>query len=174
MGQGRGRAVAHHHVGLAPENRIDQLLYAGGVVLVVSVGVDDYIGAQPQRFVEPGRKSPRQALVYRHPDHVVNTQLGGHLGRAIGAAVVYNEKLHLVYAAQRPRQFGHGGWQPLLLVVAGYLYDQFHWSSVGWAPRSRGRYSWAATRFYHGTAVRAGAYLAAERAQRSPVTPPTG
>ena len=67
-----GLAVADHHVGLAGQDRRDQLRDVGAVVLVVGVGVHDHVGAQLQAGVEARLERRRQALVVGEPHDVVH------------------------------------------------------------------------------------------------------
>ena len=55
-----GLAVADDHVGLAVEDRLDELGDVAAVVLVVGVGVDDHVGAELQARVEARPGSPRR------------------------------------------------------------------------------------------------------------------
>ena len=78
------------------------------VVLVVGVGVDDHVGAELQRSVEPGLEAVGQALVVGEADDVVDAVLARDLDRAVGRAVVDDQPLDVV-EARRPRAGGRAG-----------------------------------------------------------------
>ena len=117
-------AVADDHVGLAGEDRRDQLRDVGARVLVVGVGVDDDVGAELQAGVEPGLEAGREPLVVGQPDDVLDPAFARHLDRAIGRAVVDHEQLDRVEAVEGARQVGDRRRQRLFLVQAGDLDDQ--------------------------------------------------
>ena len=119
-------AVADDHVGVAGDDRRDQLRDVAAVVLVVGVGVDDHVGAELQAGVEPGLEAARQALVVGQPDDVVDAQLARDRDRAIGRAVVDDEPLDGVETVDLTGQVAHRDRQRLLLVQAGDLDDQLH------------------------------------------------
>ena len=99
-------AVADDHVGLAGEDRRDELRDVAAVVLVVGVGVDDHVGAELERRVDPGLEAGRQALVVRQLDDVVDAVRARDLDRAVGGAVVDHEPLDGVEARDLARQVG--------------------------------------------------------------------
>ena len=98
-------AVADDHVGVAGDDRRDELGDVRAVVLVVGVGVDDHVGAELERGVEAGLEAVREALVVRQPDDVVDAVGARHLDGAVGRAVVDDEPLDGVEAG-RPRAAG--------------------------------------------------------------------
>ena len=98
-------AVADDHVGLAGEDRRDQLGDVGAAVLVVGVGVDDDVGAELEAGVEPGLEAGRQALVVGQADDVLDPVLAGDLDRAVGRAVVDDQQLD----RRRSRRSGAAG-----------------------------------------------------------------
>ena len=93
-------AVADDHVGLAGEDRRDQLGDVGAAVLVVGVGVDDDVGAEFQAGVEPGLEAGGQALVVGQADDVLDPALAGDRDGAVGLAVVDHQQLDLVDAVR--------------------------------------------------------------------------
>ena len=112
----RDLAVADDHVGLAGEDRRDQLRHVGAAVLVVGVGVDDDVGAELEAGVEPGLESGGEALVVGQPDDVLDPVLARDLDRAVGRAVVDDQQLDLVDALDLARQVGDRRRQRRLLV----------------------------------------------------------
>ena len=121
-----GLAVADHHVGLAGEDRGDELADVAAVVLVVGVGVDDHVGVQLQAGVQTGLEGGRQPLVVGQAHHVVDPVRARHLHRAVARAVIDDQPLHDVEARQLAGQVGESGRERLLLVEAGDLHDQLH------------------------------------------------
>ena len=119
-------AVADDHVGVAGDDRRDELGDVAAVVLVVGVGVDDHVGAELEARVEAGLEAARQALVVGQPDDVVDAELARDLDRAIGRAVVDDEPLHGLEAGDLAGEVAHRDRQRLLLVQAGDLDDELH------------------------------------------------
>ena len=119
-------AVAHDHVGLAAQDRLDELRDVGPLVLVVGVGVDDHVGAELQPGVEPGLEGRGQSLVVGQPDDVVDAVLAGDLDRAIGRPVVDDQPLDGVESGDRAREPAQRERQLILLVEARNLDDQLH------------------------------------------------
>ena len=97
-------AVADDHVGVAGDDRRDELRDVGAVVLVVGVGVDDDVGAELERRVEPGLEAGGEALVVRQPHDVVDAVLARDLDRAVGRAVVDDQPLDDVEAGDLARE----------------------------------------------------------------------
>jgi len=121
-----GVAVAHHHVGVAGDDRLHQLHDVPAVVLVVGVGVHDHVGAELQAGVEPGLERGRQPLVVGEPHDVVHAVRTGDVDRVVGGPVVDHEPLHAVDARHLARQPGERVGQLGALVEAGDLDDQLH------------------------------------------------
>ncbi len=108
-------AIADDHVGLAGEDRRQQLRDVGAAVLVVGVGVDDDVGAELEAGVEPRLEAGRQALVVGQADDVLDAVLAGDLDRAVGRAVVDDQQLDRVDARRSAagcRRSSRGGWTP--------------------------------------------------------------
>ena len=102
----RDPAVADDHVGLAGEDRRDQLDDVGAAVLVVGVGVDDDVGAELEAGVEARLEGGREPLVVGQPDDVLDALLARDLDRAVGRAVVDDQQLDRVEAVDLARQVG--------------------------------------------------------------------
>ena len=118
--------VADHHVGFAAHDRRDKLRDVGALVLVVRVGVDDHVGAELQRRVEPRLEGRCQALVVGQPHEVIDTVSPRGLDRRVGRAVVDHQPLDDVEPGNRPRQVRERGRELVLLVETGDLDDELH------------------------------------------------
>ena len=129
-------AVADDHVGVAGDDRRDELRDVRAVVLVVGVGVDDHVGAELERGVQTGLEAVGEALVVGQPDDVVDAVGARHLDGAVGRPVVDDEPLDGVEAGQLARQVGERGGEGLLLVEAGNLDDQLHADGPITVPRA--------------------------------------
>ena len=90
VGNSAGLPVADNQIGLAGENWFDEFVYIAAIVLVVAVGVDDDIRAQPQAGVKTGLESMPQTPVLWKADNVIGPALARHLAGAVGRSVVYN------------------------------------------------------------------------------------
>ncbi len=130
MGEARGLAVADDDVGRAVEDRPHEARDVGAGVLVVAVGVDDDIGAEPEAGVDAGAEGARQALVVLVADDVVDADLARHRDRAVGRAVVDDEDLDRIDAVDRARNVGDGLRQRRLFIETRNLYDQLHLHSA--------------------------------------------
>ena len=119
-------AVADDHVGVALEDRADQLGDVRAEVLVVGVGVDDQVGAELQAGVEARLEARGEPLVVGEADDVVDAARARDLDGAVGRAVV--DDSHSTWStpgSSRGRSRERPG-QRLLLVEAGDLDDQLH------------------------------------------------
>ena len=144
-------AVADDHVGVAGDDRLDELEDVRAVVLVVGVGVDDHVGTELQRGVEAGLEAVREALVVRQPDDVVDAVGARHLDGAVGRAVVDDEPLDGVEAGHLTGQVGerdgevfssfrHGIWMINFIRTDGRRYRARQTYRLAWrAQRSPGR-----------------------------------
>ena len=86
------------------EDRLDELGDVAAVVLVVGVGVDDHVGAELERGVEPGLEARGEPLVVREPHDVVDAVLARDLDRAVGRAVVDDQPLDRLEALDLARE----------------------------------------------------------------------
>ena len=93
-------------------------------VLVVGVGVDDHVGAELERRVEPGREGARQPGVHGEAQQIGRAGAPRDLGRAVGRAVVDDEGLDDVDAGNAARQRRQRLGEHLLLVEARDLDDE--------------------------------------------------
>ena len=96
------------------------------VVLVVGVGVDDHVGAELERRVEPGLEARGEALVVGQAHDVVDAVCARDLDRAVGRAVVDDQPLDRLEAVDLAREVGQRDRERLLLVQARDLDDQLH------------------------------------------------
>jgi len=83
--------VADHDLGFFSENRLNKPRDVRTFVLVISVGVDDDVGAEFQCFFQPGFESPRQSFVLIKMNEMVYSPLASNFDRAILTAVVNNQ-----------------------------------------------------------------------------------
>ena len=81
-------AVADHHVRPALDDGADQCRNVAAGILIVTVGVDDDVGAETQAGIEPGAEGARQAPVVPVADDVIDADVARHLHCAVGGAVV--------------------------------------------------------------------------------------
>jgi hypothetical protein len=121
-----GLAVADHHVGLARDDRSDQLGNVGAEVLVVGVGVDDHVGAELQAGIEAGLEGRGEPLVVGEADDVIDAVSPRHLDGVIGRAVVDHEPLDLFHARDLTGEVSERGRKLGGLVEAGNLNDELH------------------------------------------------
>ena len=119
-------AVADHHVGVAGQDRRHQALDVRPVVLVVGVGVDDHVGAELERRVEPGLEARGEPLVVGQAHDVVDAVRARHLDGAVGRAVVDDQPFDALEARHLARKVGQRDRERLLLVQARDLDDQLH------------------------------------------------
>ena len=96
------------------------------MILMVPVGIDDYIGSKLDRPPQPADKRHRQPPVHTQRKDMMNPRLSGHLDSFIRAAVVDNQILDLVNAIQLTRQILYHFLKGIFLVIARYLNNQFH------------------------------------------------
>jgi hypothetical protein len=117
-------AVADADIGLAVQQRRQQLRDVGGGVLVVGVGVDDEIGAGLERGVDAGGESGGEPLVATQPDDVIDAAGTRHVRRPVARPVVDDQHLDDVDAGNRLGQIGERRRQRLRLVQARDLDDE--------------------------------------------------
>ena len=129
--------VAHHHVGLAAQDRPHQLRDVGGLVLVVGVGVDDHVGAQLQPGVETGLEGGGQPLVVGQADDVVDAVLTRRLHGPVAGAVVDDQPLDRVEARDLAGKAAERQRELPFFVEARDLDDELHGGGAGlWAETS--------------------------------------
>ena len=119
-------AVADHHVGLAAQDRRDQLGDVAPVVLVVGVGVDDHVGAELEAGVETRLEARGQPLVVGELDDVVDAVGSRGLDGGVGGAVVDDQPLDRVEPLDLAGQVRQRLGQLRFLVETGDLDDQLH------------------------------------------------
>ena len=93
------------------------------MVLVVSVRVDDHIGAQAQAGIQPSHEAGCQSHVPRQAHDVVGPGGLGRLGSPIQAAIVDHQRLDGLDFGELPGQGLQGLGDILGFVVAGDLDD---------------------------------------------------
>lgn len=90
------RPCADHHVGPVLKHRLSEQRYVGGYILVVGVGVDDDIGAEPQARVDAGHEGVGEAAIAGMAHDMVDAVRARHLGGVVGAAIVNNQPFDAV------------------------------------------------------------------------------
>ncbi|OPZ67140.1 MAG: hypothetical protein BWY83_02694 [bacterium ADurb.Bin478] len=126
MLDGAGIAVADHQISLMRQNRPHQLGDIFARILVIGVGVDNQIRAQPQTGVQAGGKAGGQSLIAIQAHDMVNAQLPRDLHRFILAAVVDHQNLDGIDALDLAGQVRQRDRQGLRFVITGNLNDQLH------------------------------------------------
>ncbi len=116
--------IADADVGLAGDERCQELRDVGARVLVVGVGVDDVVRAQRECAVDARAERGRQTLVAAEPHDVRDAVGARDLRRAIPRAIVDDERLDDVDAGNRRRQIAQRLRQRLGLVEARNLDDE--------------------------------------------------
>ena len=114
------------HVGVAAQDRRDELGDVGRVVLVVGVGVYDHIGAELQTGIHPGLETGGQTLVIGETHDVVHTAGLRDFNRLVRRAVIDDQPLHRVEPVELTRQQRERVRQLLLFVETRDLDDQLH------------------------------------------------
>ena len=123
---GHHLTVADDHVGMALQDRADQVGDARGRVLVVCIGVDDDVGTELEAGVESGLEAGGQALVLGELDDVIDAVGDGDVDRRVGRAVIDDQPLDGVETGDLAREVSERGGELLLLVEAGDLDDELH------------------------------------------------
>ena len=113
-------------LGLAAQDRCDQVADALLRVLVVPVGVDHDVGAELQRPLDAVVERPAEAAVAGVPDEVGDPVMLGDLDGAVGGAVVDDQHDDLVDARDLCGDAGEHQGEGLFLVEARDLNDQTH------------------------------------------------
>ncbi len=126
MPNGVRLAVADDHIGLTAQDGRNKAgdLVAG--VLVVAIGIDDYIRAQPETGVESGLEDGGQPPVGRVAHDVRHAEVLRHRHRIVGTAVVDDEGVDAVDAGDAGRQGGNCLWKRGRFVVTGNLDNEVH------------------------------------------------
>src|SRR5437764_13411789 len=115
--------VCHNHIGLPGQHGRDQSRNVFLRVLFVAYGIDDNVGPESQRVVQPGAKSGRQAPIRRVAHNVVRAGRSRHLARAVGRPIVDNEYFDSIDSVNLAGDRRYYGGQLLRLVVTGNLDD---------------------------------------------------
>ncbi len=118
------RAVADHHVDVTRHDGCHQPFHLASGVLVIRVGVDDDVGPELERCVQPRRERAREPEVHGEAEQIRGAGFAGDVGGAVGRAVVDDQGLDHVDAGQRARQCGQRLGEEPFLVVARDLDDQ--------------------------------------------------
>ena len=111
-------AIADGDVGLAAEERSQQLGHVLARVLVVGIGVHDEVGPTLEAGVDPRHECRREALVAREPNHVVDAARARHFLGAVPRAVIDDQRFDDVDAGDVPRKIAQRVRQHGSLVQA--------------------------------------------------------
>jgi hypothetical protein len=119
-------AVADDHVGVAGEDRLDELDDVAAVVLVVGVGVDDDVGAELERASRPAWKPEARPLLF-----VSRTTWSTPCSRATSIVRSVEPSSMIshstaVEALDLAREVAQRDGEGVLLVQARDLDDQLH------------------------------------------------
>ena len=126
MGDLRNWSLADHDLRPAFDDRSNEIGNTGGVILVVGIGVDDDVGAEPQRLLDPRHKGFREPVIIGETKDMVCPGGFRDLGGAVRRAVVDHQPLDAVEACDLARQRGQRLGQLLRLVEARDLDNQLH------------------------------------------------
>ena len=121
------RTLPHHHLGGAGEHRRHEVGDRGAAVLVVGVGVDDHVGAEPQPCVEAGGERGRQpaiAIVARSRDRRRATCATSTVRSLLPSSITSHSTTSK--PVDLTGQVGHRLRQRRFLVEARDLDDQLH------------------------------------------------
>ena len=111
-----GPSIADYELRSALENRLYQFGDIRSVVLVVTIGVDNDVGAFAQAIIHSRGERMSQSPVGRETQDVFDTVLPGHLSRAVGAAIIDDQHLDLVNSLDLPRDIPERGGQGVLFI----------------------------------------------------------
>ena len=108
----------------------DYLLDIRAAVLIVGVGIHDYIGSQVETGVYACHKALGKSLVALEGHDMMEAQLPCAGNCIVLTSVVDDKILYGVDTVYMPGQVVIGQLQGLFLVIARYLYYQLHILSV--------------------------------------------
>lgn len=117
-------AITHAYIDIACEYWCDEPLDIRSFVLVVGVGVDDDVGAEPQRGIETSHVGDRQTPSARKSNDVMNTKSGCNFARPIVAAVIDDQDLDDIDTWNGTGQFCERLRQLIAFVETRDLYDE--------------------------------------------------
>ena len=121
-----GLPVGDDDVGLPGEEGRHEVRDALLGVLVVSVGVDDHVGAVGEGVVDAVAEGPGEPLGAAVAVDVPDAHVAGDLGGAVRGAVVDHEDLDPVRPRDAPRDRLEDERQSLFLVQTGDLDEHEH------------------------------------------------
>src|SRR5690606_3865429 len=99
------------------QNRACQSGNIIGIVLVVSVGINDNVRSKVKCSVDASHKCAGKSSVPAKTDYMMNTIPLGDFYRIVCAAVVNNEPFHLIKPLNLFRQVRQGLRKAMLLVI---------------------------------------------------------
>ena len=118
--------VADNDVRFSIQNGGNQTWDVGLWVLIISIGINDNVGAQFQACVKSSLKANSQTLMPWQTYDVVDPHPACHFHRLVGAAVVNDQSLDNVDARDGGRHIDQGSWQTLFFVVTRNLDNEVH------------------------------------------------
>ncbi len=110
-------------VGRSFEDWADQQWDVPGIVLVVSIDVDNDVGPLLDRGFQARQKGAGKSLMGALDD-VVYSSVSGHLYGRIDAAVIDDQPFHLVDSGQVPGELGQSDPEGVFLIETGNLNHQ--------------------------------------------------
>jgi hypothetical protein len=128
-------AIADADVGLAGDQRLQQLLDVAARILIVGVGVDDVVGAEFDGGVDARHERRGEAFVAAEADDVMHAVRARHVRRAVARPVVDHQDFDDVDSGDGRRQIAQRVRQRERFVQARDLDDQFgHATSFSTTP----------------------------------------
>ena len=103
------------------QDRSDQFGNKLAGILIISIGIDNDVRAQPQASIQAGLECLGQPAVLRMTNNMIHAQGFGYRYRIIMAAVINNQRFQAVNARDTGRQPGQGIRQCLGFIKTGNL-----------------------------------------------------
>lgn len=120
------RSGTDDHVRLSIQYWLGQAGDVSGIVLIVGIRIDDYVGPLPYTCVQAQHKNLCQSLISGVTDDMINTVIDCDLAGCIRTAVINDQPFHLVEARHLSGQFRECEGQGFFFVITGDLYYQLH------------------------------------------------
>ncbi len=120
IGDGSG---PYHNVGHPFKDWLYERRNIIGVILIVSVGINNDVSPKFCTRIKAGDKSPRKPLVFRKTHNVVDTTRFCDINRSIGAPIINYKPLYPIKSLHFSRKFFKCQRKSFCLIVAGYLYN---------------------------------------------------
>jgi hypothetical protein len=117
--------VTDHHVCPPIHYEFDEQTDIAGIVLVVSIGIDDDVRAVPERKINPCLESGGQTAVAAMANNMVCSTRACDGGGAVLAAVINDKNFNHINSGNAARYRCKRGRERILLVEARDLDDEF-------------------------------------------------